>query len=92
VHYDPSLPDYAQTLQTVEKNEAPYGIEDQTSGFYSPAAATTGVPRNQKFADGVSEIVKGLRPLTDYDVIVKEWVAGGGDKIRSEYLQAFDSA
>jgi putative aldouronate transport system substrate-binding protein len=92
VHYDPSLPDYAQNLQTDEKNEAPYGIEDPTSGFYSPAGATTGVPLNQKFADGISEIVKGSRPMSDYDVLVKEWVSSGGDKIRSEYQQALDSA
>lgn len=92
VIYDPDLPDYARTLQSDEQVFAPLGIEDATFGIYSPTFAAKGTQINLSMNDGLSDIVQGHRPLSDYDTIVKEWLANGGEQMRSEYLQAMSAA
>ena len=42
--------------------------------------------------DGVSEIVQRRRPLADYDVLLKDWLANGGEQMRREYLEAMAAA
>jgi putative aldouronate transport system substrate-binding protein len=88
VIYDPDLPDYAATLHAVETTFGPIGIEDATFGLYSPTNASKGVQLNLTFYDGLSDIVQGRRPLSDYDGLVRDWVANGGEQIRSEYREA----
>jgi putative aldouronate transport system substrate-binding protein len=90
VLYDPTVPNYAQTAQADEKDAAPYGIPNATNGLYSPTATSSGVTLGQRVDDGVSEIIKGLRPVSDFDQLARDWVTAGGDKIRSEYQQALD--
>src|SRR5262249_10583514 len=88
VIYDPDLPDYASTLHQVEQTLGPIGIEDATFGLYSATNASRGVQLNLSYYDGLSEIVQGRRPLTDYDRLVGDWLANGGDQIRPEYQAA----
>jgi putative aldouronate transport system substrate-binding protein len=90
--YDPTVPNYTLTSQLDEKDVAPYGIPNATDGLYSPTAASAGVTLAQKVDDGVSEIIRGLRALSDFDQLVKEWVSAGGEKMRAEYQQVLDSA
>jgi putative aldouronate transport system substrate-binding protein len=90
--YDPSVPNYAQTSQADEQESVPYGISNATDGLYSPTAASSGVTVAQRFDDSVSEIIRGLRPVSDLDQLVKDWQTAGGDKMRAEYQQAQDSA
>jgi putative aldouronate transport system substrate-binding protein len=92
VLYDPSVPNYAQTSQADEKDSVPLGISNATDGLYSPTATSSGVSLAQRVDDGVSEIIRGLRPVSDLDQLVKDWQSAGGDKIRAEYQQALDSA
>jgi putative aldouronate transport system substrate-binding protein len=68
------------------------GVSNAADGLYSPTAASSGVMLAQRVDDGVSEIIRGLRPVSDLDQLVKEWQSAGGDKIRAEYQQALDSA
>jgi putative aldouronate transport system substrate-binding protein len=89
--YDPSVPNYAQTAQADEKDSVPFGISNAADGLYSPTAASSGVTLAQRVDDGVSEIIRGLRPVSDLDQLVKDWQRNGGDKMRSEYQQALDS-
>jgi len=42
----------------------------------------------QPFTDGLSEIIRGSRPLNDLKHAVADWRSGGGDKIRDEFQQA----
>jgi hypothetical protein len=46
----------------------------------------------QRVDDGVSEIIRGIRPESDLDQLVKDWQSAGGDKMRAEYQQALGSA
>jgi putative aldouronate transport system substrate-binding protein len=91
VLYDASVPNYAQTSQADEKDSVPFGISNATDGLYSPTAASSGVTLAQKVDDGVSEIIRGIRPVSDLDQLVKDWLSAGGDKIRSEFQKALDS-
>jgi putative aldouronate transport system substrate-binding protein len=88
VIYDPDLTDYASTLHQDEQTFGPIGIEDATFGLYSATNASKGVQLNLSFYDGLSDIVQGRRPLTDYDGLVRDWVANGGEQIRTEYGEA----
>jgi len=42
--------------------------------------------------DGMTDIVAGRRPLAEFDQMVKDWQAGGGDQIRKELLDALSSS
>jgi putative aldouronate transport system substrate-binding protein len=92
VLYDASVPNYAQTSQADEKDSVPFGISNAADGLYSPTAASSGVTLAQRVDDGVSEIIRGLRPVSDLDQLVKDWQSNGGDQMRSEYQQVLDSA
>ena len=54
-----------------------------------PAAYKAGlVPFNDK----VTDVVRGRRPLSDLDAIVKEFKAGGGDEARQMLATALSDA
>jgi putative aldouronate transport system substrate-binding protein len=91
VIYDPDLPDYAHVLQSDELTFAPIGIEDATFGLYSATNASKGVQLNLAFYDGLSDLVQGRRPMSDYDGLVHDWVTNGGEQIRTEYTEALAS-
>ena len=50
------------------------------------------MPLNQTFLDGMTDIIAGRRPLVDFDDLVKDWAANGGDQIRTEFQQAIVAA
>jgi putative aldouronate transport system substrate-binding protein len=92
VIYDPDLPDYARTLQNDEQMLAPIGVEDAAFGIYSSTNAAKGIQISLSLNDGLSDIVQGHRPLSDYDKLIKEWLTNGGEQMRSEYLEAMTAA
>ena len=47
-----------------------------------------GMQLSLAFNDGLSDIVQARRPISEYDTLVKEWLANGGEQIRKEYLEA----
>ena len=34
--------------------------------------------------DGITDIIAGRRPVSDYDQLVKDWQDNGGEQIRNE--------
>jgi len=85
LYYAPNPKDYAQVLQDAEKEMFAAGVADPTVGLYSPANASKGTVLNQKFNDGINDIVTGRTPLTTFDQLVLDWKANGGDQIRTEF-------
>jgi putative aldouronate transport system substrate-binding protein len=65
---------------------------DPTLGLYSPTDGAKGAPLNATFGSGVVDVIAGRRPISDLDQIIKEWQAGGGDQMRSEYEQGLAAA
>jgi putative aldouronate transport system substrate-binding protein len=92
VWYDAGLQDFAKVLQSDEQRIVPGGVQDPTVGLYSATNSSLGIKLTQPFTDGVTEIVRGNRPLNDLDSLVSDWRSGGGDKIRDEFQQALANA
>jgi len=38
--------------------------------------------------DDIVDLVVGRRPFSDYEQIVKDWQANGGEQIRAEYQES----
>jgi putative aldouronate transport system substrate-binding protein len=79
---------FAPTMQGDEKAMLPAGIADPSVPLYSPTNGSKGGPLNQALIDGITDIVAGRRPLSDFSQLVTDWRNGGGDQIRHEYEQA----
>ena len=88
VAYAVGLPDFAQATVDAEHQLFPLAVEDPTLGVLSPTDNARGFTLTNTFNDGITDIMAGRRPFSDYDQLVKDWQSNGGDQIRTEYLTA----
>ena len=87
-YFDPLGPEYVQHVVSTLKEYEAVGVQDPTVGFYSETAGRQGLIADQRFGDGVTDIIAGRRPLSDLDSLVSEWRTNGGETVRKEYLDA----
>lgn len=92
VYFDPLGTDYVSHVIGVFKQYEAVGVEDPTIGFYSDSDSRQGVIANQRFGDGITDIVAGRRPMADLTGLLQEWRSGGGDQVRKEYEDAMAAA
>ena len=78
-----SAPEFPTVLQQWEPQLAAVGVEDASVGFVSRTYAQKGATANRTLGDGFDDIVTGRRPLTDYDGLVKDWLATVGTTAKS---------
>jgi putative aldouronate transport system substrate-binding protein len=88
VMYVPDIPGYAKAEYEAEHVLIPAGVNDPAFGLYAPTNGSKGVVIQRTMVDGITDIVAGRRPISDYDQLVKDWQANGGDQIRKELLEA----
>jgi putative aldouronate transport system substrate-binding protein len=88
VAYAVGLPDFARATVDVEHALLNNAVNDPTLGLVSPTDNSHGFPLTQTVNDGITDIIAGRRPMSDYDQLVSDWRSGGGDAIRAEYQQA----
>jgi putative aldouronate transport system substrate-binding protein len=88
VMYAPDLPGYARAAYDAEHMLLPAGVTDPTWGLYSPTLGSKGPIINRAAVDGVTDIVAGRRPLSDFGGIVQDWLSNGGEQIRKELTDA----
>jgi putative aldouronate transport system substrate-binding protein len=88
VMYQPDIPAYARAAYAAEQLLIPQGVADPTLGYYSPTLGAQGVVLQKTFMDGLTDVIGGRRPLSDYDQLVRDWQNGGGNQARSELLRA----
>jgi len=88
VFYQAGLAGYAQASNEAEKATIPLGIDDPTNGFYSATSYAKGAVADVAFNDGVREILRSIRRLSDLDALVKDWSRDAGDQIKKEYTDA----
>ncbi|MBV9597984.1 MAG: extracellular solute-binding protein [Chloroflexi bacterium] len=88
VLFDPKSADFARVLQADQVPNIQAGLADPTLGLYSETLSLKGATAEQPFLDGVTDVVLGRRPLTDFDQLVSDWRNAGGDQIRSELQQS----
>jgi len=90
VAYDPVASEaFARTVNGWEQAAMAVGVADPTIGLYSPTDAAQGSVLRQAMYDGVTAIVLGRSALSDFDQLLADWKAKGGDKTRGEYEQAY---
>jgi len=88
VFFSPDLPNYAKVMYDSEHMLMPSAVSDPTFGQVSATNFSKGFTLTQAMNDGIVDLVVGRRPFSDYDQIVKDWQANGGDQIRSEYQES----
>jgi putative aldouronate transport system substrate-binding protein len=72
-----------ETVKILEKD--PWdGLKLETPPAYKAGQVPT--------QDKITDVLRGRRPLSDLDVIVKEWRANGGDEARQLYATALSDA
>jgi len=57
-------------------------------GFTSATLDSKGVPLFQALRDGITDVLAGRRPLSEFDQVVKDWQNNGGNAIRTELQQS----
>ncbi|HEX8968522.1 MAG TPA: extracellular solute-binding protein [Chloroflexota bacterium] len=85
-------PEYAKLLYGDEVAHLPNGIADPTGALYSSVSGAKTPALNQKMADGMTAIITARQPLGDWEQLVKDWRAGGGDEVRADYEKAYAAA
>jgi putative aldouronate transport system substrate-binding protein len=88
VLFDPKSAEFAKVLQTDQVPNIQAGVADPTLGLYSETLTMKGATAEQPFLDGVTDVVLGRRPMSDFDQLVQDWRNAGGDQIRSELQQS----
>lgn len=92
VLYSAADRDFAQRIQGYQKILAPMSTEDASIGLYSAFQASKGVPLIQTFGEGITDIVTGRRPVSDFEGLLSAWRSNGGNTIKSEYEKAYTAA
>ena len=90
--YVPVSSEFPTILQPNEKALLAVGVEDASVGLYSKTYASKGATANRDIGDGLTDIVAGRRPMSDYDNIVKTWLSAVGTDSKKEYAQAYAAA
>jgi putative aldouronate transport system substrate-binding protein len=88
VFFSPDLPNYARVMYDSEHMLMPSAVSDPTFGQVSVTNFSKGFTLTQAMNDGIVDLVVGRRPFSDYDQIVKDWQANGGEQIRTEYQES----
>jgi putative aldouronate transport system substrate-binding protein len=89
VIYNPQHPEMVNVVHQDEQNRLSGTIvSDPTYGLASDTYATKGGALEQMIFDRLNAIVGSRAPMDDYDQLVRDWRAQGGDQIRGELENA----
>jgi putative aldouronate transport system substrate-binding protein len=88
VFFSPDLPNYAKVMAETEQLVMPSAVSDPTFGQISATSFAKGFTLAQKLNEGLVDIVVGRRQISEYDQLVKDWQANGGEQIRKEYADS----
>jgi putative aldouronate transport system substrate-binding protein len=92
VMYVPDVPGYAKAEYDAEHFLVPAGVSDPTLGLFSTTLGAKGAVINRTMLDGITDVVAGRRPIAEYDQLVKDWQAAGGEQIRKELQDGLAAA
>ena len=88
VFFAPDLPTYGSIATSAERAVVPSGVPDPTFGVVSQTASIKGVALTNSMNDNLSAVLLGRRPMSDWDQIISDWRANGGDQMRQEFMTA----
>lgn len=72
-----------------EEALVPLAVKDASNGLYSATASRSGAQQLSAMEALQNDIVQGRKAVSDWDAGVKDWQSKAGDKMRTEYEQAF---
>ncbi|BBH66382.1 sugar ABC transporter substrate-binding protein [Actinoplanes sp. OR16] len=82
----PDIPTYAEAFVNWGNDATKYLEKNPWEGI-KVEVPTEQAAIEQPTADKVTDIMRGRRPLSDFDKVVTEWRNGGGDKAREFYAK-----
>lgn len=68
------------------------GVEDPTTGLYSPASESKYEALYTMRSDRITSIIAGRAEMSDLDQLIKDWRAQGGDQARKEFEEVIQKA
>jgi putative aldouronate transport system substrate-binding protein len=92
VAFWPGVPGYAKAATDFEKVAIPAGVSDPTLGYFSTTLDAKGAPLGRALTDGITDLLAGRRPMSDFDQIVSDWQNNGGNQVRTELERVLAAA
>jgi len=92
VIHNPGVKELTDVVHQAYGDLVPMAIADPTATLYSPTSGKQGVSLHKTVSDVVKQVIGGQAGMSSFDDAVKTWRNNGGDKIRSEFEQAYASA
>jgi putative aldouronate transport system substrate-binding protein len=85
-------PQYASIMQDAEKAMFPFVSMNPTNGYYSPTFSSKYPALINDLQGKINEIVVGRQPMSAFDQVVRAFLDGGGNQIRTEFEQQIAAA
>lgn len=82
--YIPGNEQATRNYYEAQKRLVATGVRNPADGVYSPTQASVGGTIGTALNKLQIDILQGRQPVSAWDVGVKQWKSGGGDKIRDE--------
>lgn len=92
VLYYPGGGEIAQRVYDWEKAALKNSVADPSNGLRSETYSSKWAAASKPLGDALAAITFGRRPLSDWDGIVKEFKAAGGDKMAEEFAKEHAAA
>lgn len=93
IMYDAQYPDFIKAIHQQEAQLVPLGIPNPIVGLYSETYTEQyGTVLTTMLNPRLSGIISGKAPMSDFDQLVKDFRAQGGDQMKKEFAQAQESA
>jgi putative aldouronate transport system substrate-binding protein len=89
VLFYPQDPEFAAVAYADAQAMVPALVRDPTVGLYSRTDRSRGGALLQAFSDGLLPIITSRAPLSDFDQVLRDWRANGGEQMRTEFQQAY---
>lgn len=90
--YNANSREAPRVMYEAEKALLGFGLKNPVVGLYSRTDADKSATLNQRFNDGVAQIVFGRDNLSRFDQLVADWRSSGGEQIRAEYQDALQKS
>lgn len=90
--YFPGQPEIARSVRDHMEKAVPQGVRNPTVGLYSPTQGRQGGRLDTTIDDELNSVLTGRTKVAEWDAVVEDWRAKGGDDIRAEYEEAYAAA
>ena len=87
-HYSPDFPDVVKNETAYEAEVSQKVVLDASDGLFSATAIDKQALLTKHIETALGEVIQGRKKVSDWESVVKDWAAKGGDTIRKEYEEA----